>query len=94
MITNPVAYAAAVGMWLYADHKLNVASISTEVLTDEVSRGMEQSRSPRNTADMINHFNVKDFFRQSGKTYKPQHKSIHPATKAKAHIHPMSLDEI
>jgi hypothetical protein len=93
-MSTDIIYAAEVGMWLYADHRLNIASVSLEVLTDEIACGIEQSLSPRTTACMIHDTNLKNFFSHNGKVYRPQHKSIHPETKAKAHIIPMNLDDI
>jgi hypothetical protein len=93
-MTNSFVYAAKVGMWLHADHRLSVASVSPSVLTVEISRGIEQSRSARETAQIIHDTNLKQYFEQNGKVYKPQHSTIQPSVKAKAHIIPMSLDDI
>jgi hypothetical protein len=94
MISDIITYAAEVGMWLSIDNSLNVAAVSPEILTEEIYCGMELHRSARDTAQVVHELNLKNFFRHNGRTYKPQHSSIHPSVKAKAHIIPMSLDDI
>jgi hypothetical protein len=94
VIVNSFIYSAEIGMWLHADHKLSISHINPSVLTVEISRGIQLSRSARDTAQVIHDTNMKYFFKQNGKVYPSQHKSIHPAVKAKAHIIPMSLDDI